>query len=202
MPFFATKSNHAALKHLFSVHTKYKKQQFIYLYLCKNISAESFLVAALCVINPVIYLRLQNAFCICLVFCGGTGVFSHLLHLFSECWYASFDLFVSHLEQTLAQTLVQKKKKTVLLIFSFYWLLQGNRQGRWMAKLIGGGIPEATLEVTAATLNVEVTEICSAWCQQSCFFAGCRWKHQFRLQFLITMKDLCPLWHYFFLTRL
>lgn len=31
-----------------------------------------------------------------------------------------------------------------------------------MAKLIGGGIPEVTLEVTAAALTVEVTEVCSA----------------------------------------
>lgn len=28
-----------------------------------------------------------------------------------------------------------------------------------MAKLIGGGIPEVTLEVIAATLNVEVTDL-------------------------------------------
>lgn len=97
----------------------------------------------------------------------------------------------------------EKQSSAALNLFFLLTIAGKHRQGWWMAKLIGGGIPE----VTAATLNVEVTEIYSAQCRQSCCFTGCRWKHRFGLQFLKTMKDLTTVSTVstvalFFLTRL
>lgn len=187
MPFFATKSNHAALKQLFSVHLfclKVKTQKttvhltvFIQKYFNRILFISSFMW------NKSIYSRLQNVFCICLVFCvfcGGTGVFSHLLHHFSECWYASFHLFISYLEQTLAQTLAQKKRKTALLIFSCYWLLQGStdKAGKWLNWWNTWG------NTWGDSCNIKCwghRDFSKAWDEHT---------HRFRLQFLITMKGL------------